>query len=276
MGNAIDTVSGYATAPGSTFTAWTMNTGDTLTVRNATAASKNFLLEMWGFNNSAGTLRVRSPKLHDNVQGIRTGVEAGYVGMDLPYAVNQVLYPQDVLIAEQTGSATGGQLECGSLLIYYQDLPGVAGRFIDPPTLMKGLVNIVNVELALTPGTSGGYSSQLALNAQFDLLQANTDYALIGALISARACTVSLRGPDTGNLRCSVPAEPSDRFNTAQWFWYLSQFTGIPLMPVINSANKAGTFIDCFQNQTGNAVTVQWVFGQLAPGTYKPPAAATS
>jgi len=272
MGNAIDTVSGYVTAPGSTFTAWTLNTGDSLVVRNANPAKRTLLVEIWGFNNAAGTLRVRSPKLHDNVQGIRSGVEAGYVGISLPYAVNQVLYPQDTLIAEQTGSSTAGQVECGSLLIYYEDLPGVAGRFIDVPTLLKGLVNVVNVELALTPtGSGGNYTGQLALNAQFDLLQANTDYALMGALISARAGTVSLRGPDTGNLRCSVPCEPSDRYNTAQWFVYLAQWTGIPLIPVINSANKAGTFIDVMQNQTTTAVTVQWVFGQLAPGTYKPP-----
>jgi hypothetical protein len=271
MGNAIDTVSGYAIAPSSTFTAWTMNTGDSLTVRNANPAKRTLLLDFWGFNNAAGTLRIRSPKLHDNVQGIRAGVEAAYVGHDLPFMVAQVLYPQDTLIAEQTGSGTAGQYEEGTLMIYYEDLPGVAGRFIDPATLLKGMVNVVNVEVALTPGAVGNYTGQLALNSQFDLLQANTDYAVLGAIVSARATTVCLRGPDTGNLRVPVPCEPVERYWTNQFLLKMSDELGIPLIPVINSANKAGTFIDVFQNQTATAVTVQWVMAQLAPGTYQPP-----
>lgn len=265
MGSAIDTVSGFVTAPSSTFTAWTTAVGDTLQVRNSNPAKRTYLLEMWAFNQVAGTLRVRSPKLHDNVQGIRAGIPAASVDFLLPYQQSQTLYPQDVLIAEQTGSAVGGQIESGSLLIYYEDLPGVAGRFIDPPTLNKRGVNVVNVELAMTPGAAGGYSGQLALNAQFDLLQANTDYACTGYVVNSRCATVSLRGPDTGNLRCGGPGEPSKRDQTCEWFWKLSQWTGIPLMPIINSANKAGTFGDCVQNQAAGAVTVNWIFVQLAP-----------
>jgi hypothetical protein len=267
MGFALDTVSGFVTAPGSTFTPWTMGVGDTLQVRNSNPAKKTQLIEFWAFNQVTGTFRVRSPKLHDNVQGIRESVAPASVDFALPYACNQILYPQDILIAEQTGSAVAGQIESGSLLIYYEDLPGVAGRFIAPPDTAKRGVNIVNVELALTPGAAGGYSGQLALNAQFDLLQANTDYAVLGYLVNARAATVAIRGPDTGNLRCSGPAEPTKRDQTSQWFIMLSQWTGIPLIPVINSANKAGTFVDVVQNQAATAITVNWVLLQLAPAT---------
>jgi hypothetical protein len=267
MGSAIDTVSGFVTAPGATFTPWTNGLGDTMQVRNSNPAKRTLLLEMWAHNQTAGTLRLRSPKLHDNVQGIRASVTAASADFLLPYQISQNLYPQDILIAEQTGTVTGGQIESGSLLIYYEDLPGVAGRFIDGPGLQKRGVNVVNVELAMTPGAAGGYSGQLALNAQFDLLQANTDYACVGYVVSARCATVALRGPDTGNLRCSGPGEPSKRDQTCEWFWKLSQWTGIPLCPIINSANKAGTFGDCVQNQAAGAVTVNWIFVQLAPGT---------
>jgi hypothetical protein len=162
---------------------------------------------------------------------------------------------------------TGGQIESGGIMVWYEDLPGVAGRFIDVPTLQKRLVNIFTQETAITPGAAGGYSGQLALNAQFDLMQANTDYALMGYVVSARCCSVSMRGPDTGNLRCAGPGEPSKRDLTAQWFWYLSFLNNLPFMPIINSANKAGTFVDVVQSQAATAVTVSWVMAQLAPAT---------
>lgn len=267
MGTALDTISGFTTAPGATLTPWTLAVGDTLQIRNSNPAKQTLLLEGWSYNQVAGTTRVRSPKLHDNVQGIRFAVPPNSVDFNLPYAINQILYPQDLLIVEMTGSATAGQIESGSLLVYYEDLPGVAGRFVAPQDLVKRGVNVVNVEIALTPSATGGYSGQLALNSQFDLLQANTDYACVGFLTSARCATVSLRGPDTGNLRCSGPGEPSKRDQTCQWFWFLSQRTGIAMCPVINSANKQGTFCDCVQNQAAGALTVNWIFVQLAPGT---------
>jgi hypothetical protein len=267
MGSALDTISGFVTAPGSTFTPWTLGLGDTLQIRNANPAKRTLLMEIWAYNQGAGTLRIRSPKLHDNVQGIRANVVANQADFWLAYPVTQVLYPQDILIAEQTGSSTAGNIESGGLLVYYEDLPGVAGRFAAPADIQKRGVNVVNVELALTPSASGGYSGQLALNAQFDLLQANTDYACIGYVVSARATSVCLRGPDTGNLRCSGPCEPAKKDQTCQWFWMLSNWTGIPLCPIINSANKAGTYTDIVQNQAALAVTVNWIFVQLAPAS---------
>jgi len=267
MGQALDLISGFVTAPGSTFTAWTMAAGDSLTVRNSNPAKRTFLMEIWGHNNAAGTLVCRSPKLHDNVWGLRASVLPTDVEIEVPLAVNQVLYPQDTLIAQQTGSTTGGQIESGGIMIWYEDLPGVAGRFIDVPTLNKRLVNIFTQETAITPGAAGGYSGQLALNAQFDLMQANTDYAVLGYVVSARCCSVAIRGPDTGNLRCAGPGEPSKRDVTSQWFWLLSHWNQLPFMPVINSANKAGTFVDIVQNQAATAVTISWIMAQLAPAT---------
>lgn len=264
MPNGLDTVTGFVTAPSTTFTAWTMAAGDSLTVRNSNPAKRTLLVDLWAWNNAAGTLRLRSPKLHDNVQGIRQSVLAGDVEPELDPYLTQTLYPQDSLVAEQTGSATGGNIETGSLLIYYEDLPGVAGRFIDLPTLMKRIVNYFTVDTSHTPAATGGYSGQAAINSSFDLWQANTDYALLGYVVSARCCSVCWRGPDTGNLRVGGPGEPTKRDVTNRWFVYQSEKSGIPLIPVINSANKFGTFVDVVSNQTAGAVTVTSIFAQLS------------
>jgi hypothetical protein len=264
MGFAIDTISGQVTAPGATFTNWTLASGDSLQVRNADFSKPVYLLNMWAKNQVAGELRLRSPKLHDNVHGIHESVLVADVEPFLADAVLQKLIPQDQLIAEQSGSGVAGDLEQGSLLLYYTDLPGVAARLISLADVQKRQVNLVTVELALTPGATGGYSGQLAIDAQEDLLQANTDYALLGMVVNARCTTVSLRGADTGNLRVSCPGEPSKRDTNRNWFVYLSEQTGLALIPVFNSANKGNTFVDVVQDENAGAVTVDLVLAQLA------------
>lgn len=264
MGKAVDTITGQVTAPGATFTGWTLASGDSLQIRNADFTKPIMLLGMWAKNQVAGALRLRSPKLHDNVHGIHETILASDVEPFLPESPLQKLIPQDTLIAEQTGSAVGGQIEQGSLLVYYEDLPGVAARFTDLADVQKRQLNLVTVELALTPGATGGYSGQLAIDAQEDLLQANTDYALLGYVVDARCTSVCVRGADTGNLRVSGPGETTKRDLTRKWFVHLTQQTGLALIPILNSANKGNTFVDVVQDQAAGAVTVDLILAQLA------------
>src|SRR5216684_1872148 len=130
MGNALEVITGSATAPGTTLTALSMYTGNTLNIRNYNPPSKAYLLANWAFNNGAGVFRTRSPRLHDNVQGIRQRVDATDPRPIYPrWGFEQNLYAQDSLIAELSGSATGGKIEIASMLLYYTDLPGIHARF---------------------------------------------------------------------------------------------------------------------------------------------------
>ena len=70
MGAAYETIAGTVTAVGSTITAVTNATGDATTVKNQDLAKRAILLQAWAFNQVAGVLRIRSTKLHDNVQGM--------------------------------------------------------------------------------------------------------------------------------------------------------------------------------------------------------------
>ena len=82
---------------------------------------------------------------------------------------------------------------------------------------------------------------------------------------STECAAICLRGPDTGNLRCSVPGEPALWHHTNYWFKRLSVGYGFPLIPVINSANKAGIFIENVQDQALTAVPFALVLARL-PG----------
>lgn len=266
MGKALEVITGFVTAPGTTFTPWTLASGNSLTVRNAPIDSRVLFLQAWADNQVAGTLRVKSPRLHDNVQGIRMGIAATTVQPLLPYRFMQRLVPQDLLTVEQTGSGTGGDIESGSLLLWYDDLSGVQGRFTDPATLMARMKNIMTVENTLTLGTAGGYSGEEAIDAEFDQLKANTDYAILGYVVSADAVTVRWRSSDFGNLGVGGPGDTDGRDYTRNWFLELSKLYEMPLIPVFNSANKGATLVDGAQNENGTDTTLTTILAELEDG----------
>jgi hypothetical protein len=274
MGKALEVITGFVTAPSTTFTGLTMGSGNSLTIRNAPLDSTVLLLQAWALNQTVGTLRIRSPKLHDNVQGIRLDVTASDAKPLLPWGVSQKLIPQDLLIAELTGSATAGDIEQAAMLIYYANLPGGDARLAAAEDVIRRGVNVVSVENTITNGTAGGWSAEEAINSEFDLLKANTDYALIGYLIDAECTAVRWRGADTANLGVGGPGDELGRDVTCDWFLKLSKLFGMPLVPVFNSANKSGILIDVADDENATAHTVTSLFVELAPGTLATPARA--
>jgi hypothetical protein len=270
MGKGLELVSGFVTAPGAVFTAWTMAAGNSLAVRSANVSSSVALLGAWGQNQVAGVLRIRSPRLHDNVQGIRMRVPAALTLPMFPVSVGgawpQPLIPQDTLIVEQTGSAVAGQIENGSLLLYYADVPGIAARLTDTATVKKFGRNIIGQEVPVTTGVAGGYSGQVAINSAFDNFKANTDYALVGGMTDIRKGSIRIQGVDSGNLGVGFPADPSIRNETANWFADLSDNYSMPLIPVFNSANKSAILIDATDSQVGGAFVVTLFIVELSAG----------
>ena len=257
MGQALELIAGQATAPSTTFTAWTVASGNSLTIRSADVNSQVSLLAAWSFNNAAGETRIRSPRLHDNVDGIRYVVDATNSRPVYPrWKFMQALIPQDTLIVEQTGSAVGGKIEQGALLLYYQNLPGIMARFITPDQLRQFGVNIMGVKIPITAGASGGYSGQVAINSSRDNFKANTNYALMGYRVDAACCSVRFQGADVGNLGIGGPGAVADPQMTATWFTFLSDHYGIPLVPVFQSANKGNILVDVQQNDGGAAVNI--------------------
>jgi hypothetical protein len=242
-----------------------MFAGNSATVRNADLSSIVSLVQTWARNNVAGIWRIRSPKLHDNVQGDRFRIPATDPGPLITPGTWQRLVPQDTLTLELTGSAVGGQIEQAFMLIYYSDLPGNAARFIDWNELSKRTVNVWTTEIAVTPGVAGGFSGQVAINSTFDNFKANTDYALVGYQVDAQCGAVRFTGPDFSNLGLGGPGMNTQRWWTAQWFIWLSEELGIPLIPVFNAANKFGTLVDVAANQAGGAVNVTAILHELAP-----------
>lgn len=269
LGAALEIVSGFVTGAGAVFTADTANAGNSFTVRSANPQKNAWLLEKWAYNDTAaGVLRVHSPRMHDNVQGIRTRIVNNntepLMGATAGLNHKQRIYPQDVLIVEQTGSAAN--IDTAHLLLYYEDLPGSVARFVDMPTVLANQVNRLHQEVSVTTtAASGQYTGQVAINSSYDFLVANTDYALLGAMCDARVGTIRVQGVDSGNLGVGIPGEPTQRHVGANWFARLSTAFGVPLIPVFNSANKGAILIDCTGHTAAITSVITLVLVQLAP-----------
>jgi len=269
MGRAIECVAGFATNPGATLTTLTASTGQSFTIRGTDTTKGTWLLSAFAFNATAGELRITSPRLHDQVQGIRNRVTAAsvfpLVGGPVNDGFTQRLYAQDNLTVQLSGGA--GELDCAALLIAYEDLAGVSGRFIDQPTLVKNGLNVVTAEVTVVGVATGNFGGGVAINSSFDNLIANTDYAILGGMTDTRGCAVGVTGVDLGNLRVGFPCEPSIRFLTQNWFQALSMAYTAPYIPVFNSANKTQTIIDVETNGAGGTYTINLQLVQLAPGS---------
>ena len=216
MGTALEVISGFTTAAGATQTALTMATGDSLTIRATLPEKKVWLLNAWVDAQAAGVVRIRSPKMHDAVHGIRMRTTISEAKPLLPYDVNQRLYAQDVLTVDLSGSATAGDIETVVLLLYYEDLPGIAARLISGPEVDRRIV-------------------------------------------------ISWKGADTGNLRVGGPGDELARQMTAEWFVRLSRLTGMPMIPVFNSANKAAITVEVASDENAASPKVTSIFAELAP-----------
>lgn len=263
MGRALELVTGFVTAPSTTQTALTVATGNSLTVRSHPFESPAHLLQVWADNQSAGILRIRSPRMHDQVQGLRLDVVASEVKPLLPRGMGQALFPQDTLTVDLSGSATGGDIETACMLIYYGDLPGIDSRLMRPAEVLPRVRHLVTVENTLALGTSGGYSGEEAIDAEFDLLRANTEYAILGYLVDGECAAVRWRGPFSGNLGLGGPGDDTGRDFTRDWFVNLSEEHDLPLIPVFNAADKSNVLIDGATDENGTDVTVTTILAQL-------------
>jgi hypothetical protein len=261
---ALDLVTAQGTAVPATLTALAAVAGDSLAIRNAPLESKAMILQLWADVQTAGTLQVRSPKMHDNVRGIRFQTLAADTRPFLARGVGQRIYPNDLLTVELTAAATAGDIESVCMLMYYPTLPGADARFIGTEELLRRAINIFTVENTISTGTAGGYSGAEAINAESDQFHANGLYALVGYTTSAECAAIGWRGVDTGNLRVGGPGLPAEREYTSSWFSRLSDWFKVPLIPVFSAENKGGILIDAAQDENGADPIVSSIFVELS------------
>jgi hypothetical protein len=117
--------------------------------------------------------------------------------------------------------------------------------------------NFFGNRLAITVGSTAAYTGARAINADVDLLKANTDYAVLGM-------TTDLRvggdlPPRTGHRqparRRARRRRRAGRDGAAAVVPQAVVAYNLPLIPIINSANKGATQIDVSATRTAARAT---------------------
>lgn len=262
MGRAMQVIGGRVTNPGATITALTPNSNDSFTVRSFPfGPTSAYIDNVWAQEATAGVVRVRSPRLHDPSQGIRERVIITNPRPLLPYQTRQPLYPQDVLTFELSGG--GAETDAAAMLVYYEDLPGVAARLATWDQVQPLVKNISGAEVQITTSaTAGDWSGGVALNATFDLWKRNVDYAILGYVLDVTVCALAIVGIDTGNLRAGGPGT-TEALVTADWFVENAVAMNAPYVPIINAANIGGTLCAAMSTATGATVNVTVIAAEL-------------
>jgi hypothetical protein len=263
MPAALEHISGHI-ANVATLTNLTANTGDSLTIRNFDNSKKAWLLNTWAFVTAAGITEIHSPRMHDNVHAIHSRVVASQPLPLMPLQYQQRLYPTDVLTVQLAGDATAGRLQPQSLMVYYEDVPGLSARFLAPADVAQKTINIYAVETTITLAVTGDYSATAAINANSDFFQANKDYALLGFIPDINVNSIHWKGADFGNVRVGGPGTNLFPHRTSRWFAEMSDYYSLPLIPVFNSNNKGALVIDALMSQAGGTLNVTSVLAQIS------------
>lgn len=251
---------GYYTGAGAGTGVATPMAGDTFNVPNFTNGN-GYLEELWAEGASTDWVSIRSPKMHDNNQGIRLQTKANVVKPLLPYELEQPLYSGDTptVSIDVTAASTGAV--CA--LYAFDDLPGVQPRLAQWADISSRVQNIEAVQVNLgAVGAIGAYSAGNAINSAFDNFKADTDYALLGYVTASTVLAIAVAGQDTGNLKVGGPGI-ADPIVTRDFFLKVSSAVGKPFIPIIAANNKNSTLVYQTDNSAAAAQNVSLILAEL-------------
>lgn len=261
MPNAVQTIAGFFTAAGAGTGVATPAPGDTFQVPSFDLNSKAWLEQVSANGASLDFVRIRSPRLHDNNQGLRIFIGANQNRALLPWGNGEVLYPSDAPVVEidETAAATGAIL----VTYGYDDLPGISPRLAHWSDVQPRIVHVMGCEVDVTSGAIGAWGASSALNSSFDNFEAGADYALLGYTCSAGTLGIAVTGKDTGNLKVGGPGS-ADPIDVKDYFIKWSDMTGRARIPIIAANNKGSTVLQNVDSTAAKAVKVTLYLAQLA------------
>jgi hypothetical protein len=261
MGQAMQLISGFATAAGAGTNVVTPSPGDNFTVQSFDNSSAAYLEQVWATATADDFIRIRSARMHDVAQGLRLMTTGQARQPMIPYGMNQRLYPVDLPIVEV--DATGAGSDAVSAIYSYADLPGVSQRLAAWADIQPRIIEVSGVDVLVSAAAAiGSYSPGVAINSTFDNFEAGSDYALLGYIVSSPCLSLIVVGQDTGQLKVGGPGLQSAPL-TQDWFVSLSQKTGRPLIPVIAANNKGSTLVAQVDNTAHAAQHVSLIMAQL-------------
>jgi len=245
---------------GTNFEAVSPVSGDSATFFNVPQGSVAWLAECWAVDNlSAAEFSITASRFHDQVYGLRGYVTSGAATAPVSRPVclsaigfDQPIFPSDVLSVQVKATASDDVVL--TMLIYYEELPGINARLASSQYVKSNMKNLVGINVQTTAG-DGVYGTAVALNANDNRLHANSDYALLGFTATLPIASCVINGIDTGNLNVGGPVLADPGIDASMFVRYdLGYPQSGGLLPVINSNNAGSTVIKTLgtDQTTGN------------------------
>ena len=276
MGAALQVVHTFKqNATGTNPEALAAGSGDTLSVPNFEPGTRAWLLEAWAGNGAhACEFQIRSPFFHDNNRGIRMSYmfNPTLSGADgdpqfiFGEHVRQALYRTDTLIVETT--CTAADNVALDYLMYVENLQGADMQLVSWQTIEAIIVNMVGIRVSVTAGATGDYGTAVALNNTDARLQANTNYAILGAQSQLPCGLLTFKGFETSSRRLGLPLFWNQRISW-DFFVNLSKRFGIPCIPVVNANNAGNMLLEAADAATNVATAATINLAELPP-TFNP------
>lgn len=256
MGAALEVVTGaqtQATTTAGTYTAFTANSGQSFSIRQANGTPCGEVWGPWASFGAAGKLQIKTPRWHDTTIGdtyhvqVTTGTLAVQPLLD-PWD-SEPAYSTDTLTVQMTtdSSQASSTNYAVAFPVYYPNLPGVDANFITAAQLAsyanplnKVGLHYVNFVSASSAATAGQIGTGVLINSTNDQYKAGHTYALIGYEVSAQCTSVLIQGTDTGNLYVGGPGS-LDLKVTRTWFYQLATAQNAAVIPCIQANNKGTT-----------------------------------
>lgn len=254
----IEQVSYSATAPGASGAAAAAVTGDSLIVKANEGTKRPSIIAVWGSQQASGFQQIVFQRGHDTTRNYRWGVAAALSELNIPEGIAMRPNQQEQLLPTIAGSAVAGDVEIGSMLIHYPNLPGVNMKGITFGDLQRRYKMPTSINATLS-GTAAGYTGEESIIAESDQFHADSDYAIVGVTVNTPCAGVWIRGTDFGNCRIGAPADPTaNPEKSRNYFSSLSRALGEPIIPIFNSANKNSITHGILQNENNVNVLVTW------------------
>lgn len=204
------------------------------------------------------SVRILSPRLHDDIRGITfhaSPVTGGY--SLLPVYVKQFLESNDLL---RVGLLSSAQAVTVLLTMYYEGLSDAQTNYIGAAELEARTKNIRSVQYSSAGILFDRYTNQASLSD--GLFKADRDYALLGFHGEGTEGFLRVKAFETGKFSIGFPAFSFDGSNS-NYFARLSRTYGdLACVPVISGENISTAVVEAIGMTDVNGTIF---FAELAP-----------
>lgn len=261
MPRTLRSVAGFFTAAGAGTNVVAPSVGTTGTFAiDAFTSGKAYLEAIWASGAAFDFLRYRSPRMHDNNQGIRLQVGTQFRSNLIPWEMRPQVYSSDTPTVEADATGAGTQLIVATY--GYDDLSTGAPNLANWSDVQSRIIDVSGSQVAVTSGAIGAYGNGVAIDTGFGNLKADYSYAILGYTCSVAVGAFAINGADTGNFDIAFPGDPDPR-ETRNYFVRWAKESGAACIPVIQANNRFGTIVKSVDSAAATASTVTLIAARL-------------